>query len=741
MRKIKLSGKLLCLVSVILTLGGLTVNIQASEKILPAISRTEVLLPSDSDELAWRYNVKMAAFTGGCSCFVYELNTPELIKWRIAEMKKEGLNTIMLNGLHMHLCLLERWSEIVEYVKTLTLLAHENGMKVIFHHDVPIVHNNGTGLNYVIEHIDWLQRDIQYDRPAFNRFCFNNPEFRKSYFDRVEDLVRKTDIDGVKLDEVTFIDKEYCGCRYCRERFTMETGLILPTENNSSVLFNQKNPIWIAWLNWRKRSVGDWWVDMRKRFNIVKPDFCIMIYSTHYGFTSNWATNNLGFDLLQSARGCDFLGTEIMTRNVYDSYRAVYAYRKAKAGLGDFYGSPVYGLVYHLNDPVYAYFGWAMNHMNRQTTLMSTIVGEKSSHYLDWNEKMNCRYAKPMSDIAIVFSGNARDFGGILPYMPDVFGTSQCLSDAHIQHDIIMQGDLLNGLKLSQYKLLMLTCLGNMSEKEVQAVRQYVAMGGTLFVSGHTSLLNESGFEQPDFQLADVMGVDALKGRLYKAPTTILMNADGKTLTIPYSAVKVKLRKDAKIIAEIINKEQKPIVPAIVSNTYGKGQCLYSALPLGILNNQPEYRYGKKMEFEKNQAVCDFYMSLVKDITHDNLDFKGIDIPEKVLVNVCKQNVKDKKEVLVHLLNATGTGVKKGDIIPGKSDWKKRGNPFPPLERDIVFDIRPGGNVSSAVIVSPDYKGERPVKLEKLDNGYLKVTVKKEDLQAYSIVYLELLNN
>jgi len=742
MKKISLSGRSLCLAAVILTQGNITAaTTHAAENVLPAISRPEVLLPPDSNSLEWRYNMKMAGFTGGCYCFLYELNTPELINWRIAQMKKEGLNTIIVSGFHMHYNFLERWPSIVEYLKVLSRKAHENGMKVIFHHDIQIVYNQGTGVNYLMSHTDWLQRDIQYDRPVFNGFCFNNPDFRKDYFDRIENLVRETGIDGAMLDDLSFVDKT-CGCKYCRKCFTRETGLILPQENDSPVFFNKESPIWIAWQKWRKKSLGDWWVDMRKMLNTVNPNFCIMIYTTHGGFSTSWAPLELGADIFEFARSCDFLGTEIMSRNVYDSYRAVYAFRKAKAGLGDLYASPIWGLIYHLDDPVYAYFGWAINHMNRQTTWMSTIEGENFSRYLDWTGKMNCRYANSKSDIAIVFSTNVRDFGKTLPGIADVLGTSQCLSDAHIQHDIIMNDALLDTLKLSRYKLLILPCVGNMSDKEVQAVRQYVAAGGILFASGHTSLLDENGFEQSNFQLADLMGIDSVKGNLFKAPVTIKINADGKTVEIPYTAMKIKLHKNAKEIAAFINKDGRTTGPAIVSNTYGKGKCYYSAIPLGILNNQPEYVYERKMDFEKNQKTYNFYMSLVKDITHDNLDFKAIKIPEKVLVSVYGQNTGNKKELLIHLLNATGTGsgLKKGDVVPGKSDWAKRGNPFPPLENDIVFDIRAGNNITSGVVVSPDYKEERPVSIEKRENGYLRITVKKEYLQAYSIVYLNMDN-
>lgn len=742
MKKIRFADY--CITAVIFFLLGSITGpaIQAKEEHLIASSSLEILLPPDSDKLSWRYNMKMASFTGGCSCMLYELNTPELIDWRITEMKKAGLNTIIVSGFHMHYNFLERWPSIVEYVKVLTQKAHKNGMKVIFHHDIQLIFNLGTGLNYLMTHTGWLQRDIKYDNPIFNGFCLNNPDFKKDYFNRIENLVRETSLDGAMLDDLSF-GPNSCGCKYCRERFTQETGLTLPIENDSVVFFNKENPLWIAWLKWRKKSLGDWWVDMRKMLNTVNPDFCMMIYTTHNGFTTSWAPLERGYDIFDPARACDFIGTEIMSRNVYDSYRAVYAFRKAKAGLGRLYGSPIWGLFYHMNDPVYAYFGWAINHMNNQTTWMDTIAGEDFSRYLDWPGKMNGRCAVTESDVAVLFSKDVRDFGKTFPGIADVLGTSQCLSDAHIQHDIIMNDSLLDTLALSKYKLLILPCVGNMSEKEVQKVRQYVTTGGTVFATGHTSLLDENGFDQSNFQLADLMGVDFVKENLLKAPVTIKMNADGKTAEIPYTAMKIKLHKNAKEIAAFINKDGRTTNTAIVSNTYGKGKCYYSAIPLGILNNQPEYGYERKMDFEKNEKVYDFYMSLVKDITRDNLDFKAIKIPEKVLVSVYRQNTDNKKEILIHLLNATGTGsgLKKGDIIPGKSNWSTRGNPFPRLTEDIVFDIRLNENPTGGYIVSPDYKDKRPVSVQKIENGYFRITIKKEDIQAYSIVYLKLVDD
>ena len=710
---------------------------QAAEKYLPFKARPEVLLPPDSDALAWRYDMKMGDFCGGCASLVYELNTRELIERRVKEMQTQGFNTIIISGFHMHNCFLDRWPRITRHVKEVTESAHSRGMKVIFHHDVPVLEYNGQGLHHLIAHPDWLARDIEHNRPTLRCYCIINPGFRKTYLDRMEAFVRDTDIDGVMLDEVCFAGKEFCGCKYCRKAFTRHTGCVLPRNNTSKVFYDKDHPVWTAWLQWRKRAVGDWWVEMRKTFNTVKPDFCITIYTTHYGFSSKWAPLNLGADITEYARGCDFLGTEIMARNVYDCYRAVYAFRKAKAALGDHFGIPIWGLVYHVDDPHFAYIGWAMNHMNRQTSWISFIEGEDMARYLDWPDRMKSRFAKPLSDVAILFSTYSRDFSKMMACLPDGLGISQCLTDAHIQHDFIMDGDLLNGQKLNRYKLLVLACTGNLSAEQVQAVREYVAGGGMLLVTGHTSLLGETGFMHENFQLADVMGVDYLKKSMLRGPRDIRMKADGTVITFPNPVMRLRLREGAETLAEILGPNKKPIYPAIVRNTCGKGRCVYVAFQLGVANYEREQKGGKPATFERRPKLADLLIRLVRDAANASFDVEAVEVPEKVVLSVCRQEVKGREEVLIHLLNATGAGVKKGEIITWRKNWKKAGGPFPALKKDIVFDLR-AGEVAGGHIVSPDYKGKRPVTLEQQGNGYMRVTVKKDDLKAYGIVYLAL---
>ena len=108
-----------------------------------------------------------------------------------------------------------------------------------------------------------------------------------------------------------------------------------------------------------------------------------------------------------------------------------------------------------------------------------------------------------------------------------------------------------------------------------------------------------------------------------------------------------------------------------------------------------------------------------------------VDIPENVLVTAYRQDNDGKEQILVHLLNATGVRFKKGDPVPKR----KSGDAFPALERDIAFDLR-SESVGSGFVVSPDFPGKKEIGIESRGKGLFRVTVPKECLKAYAIIYL-----
>ena len=404
-------------------------------------------------------------------------------------------------------------------------------------------------------------------------YCINNPGFRESYMQRIVDFVRKANLDAVMLDEVTMAGDDFCGCEHCRRKFTQETGLVLPRNNASKTFRNMDDPLWVAWLNWRRQCVGDWWVEMRKRFSETNPDVCMMIYTTHFGFNHRWAPLTLAADIIEDARACDFLGTEIMPRNVYDSWRGVYAFRKAKAALGDHFGTPIFAWLYHVDEPTFAYFGWALNHMHRQTVVTAFIEGEDMKRYFKWPYQMDMRSARSVADVAVLFSAQSRDFGKMFSQTGDAVAISQTLTDAHIQHDFILDQDLLNLRKLGRYKLVVLPSAGCLSSEQAAAIRDYVGSGGRLYASANTSMYNEFGFYQSDFQLADVFGVNCRSLSGLKPPVRFAPATAARRSTAPSWRCRPARAKAPRCAWTSSTSKARPSAPASCSTAMGKGSA------------------------------------------------------------------------------------------------------------------------------------------------------------------------
>ena len=85
--------------------------------------------------------------------------------------------------------------------------------------------------------------------------------------------------------------------------------------------------------------------------------------------------------------------------------------------------------------------------------------------------------------------------------------------------------------------------------------------------------------------------------------------------------------------------------------------------------------------------------------------------------------------IAVHFLNTTGENKKHGEKIVDDAP-----NPaFPQLKEDIVFTI-PAAGATKATATSPEFSGERPLHVEPLPGGKVRVTVPKDLFSAYVFV-------
>jgi len=129
---------------------------------------------------------------------------------------------------------------------------------------------------------------------------------------------------------------------------------------------------------------------------------------------------------------------------------------------------------------------------------------------------------------------------------------------------------------IDKYKLVILPSAYLMDEATISAVRNYVAGGGTVIMTGYSDKVDATGkwFETPlPGELTDVFGLRT--NEFYRSDQQLKVSFNGKDLTGTDNYYEVLEPSTAKTLAEFRNTPQHS--PAITVNRYGRGQAIYLA--------------------------------------------------------------------------------------------------------------------------------------------------------------------
>jgi hypothetical protein len=702
---------------------------------VPTISKEETALPDQkSPAMAWRYD----GFVGGMgpdnNGTFLEFDTPEKITRRLKELKALGINVVLLNGFLTRHCHDFHQDRVTKTVAQTVKIAHSLGMKVLDHIELTILWNHEASLRVLTEHPDWFQRSVDTDT-LLQGLCPLNPAYRKYWFDRVKKHIDATGIDGIMIDEVAYHSKLSCGCEYCRAKFTKDTNLVLPIGENVSPFDTKKSLLHNIWMDWRQKEMGDWWIEFRKEVLKDRPNFCIMGYVCEAGILSDYDFQ-FAYDLFAMARGNDFVGTEIMSSNVMDNYRYVFATRRLYNLFREEYASPVWGLVYHQYDEYFAYFGWAMNNMLGQATWDCYPIANRphTPNFLHWPGNMDKRLAKQIAEIAIIFPVKSRNFS---PFeMPgfDSLGISQVLSDNHIPHRFLTEISLENVDRLRDFHLLILPSNSCLSDREIQTVCEFAENGGTVLLTGYTGLLDSYGQPRSKWAFADLLNCSVSSENTWPSGTQIFW-AD-KTGRTPYSRPLLKIElgeKPVDILMNAFSPDGRILGPACISQNVGKGRIIYLAAQPGTGCYQRDFRKDEKWTYELDRPMSELLLNLVKQAWGNRpMNFSPVKMPTKVITTLWAEDTAHGRKTTIHLLNATGTRIQKGDTV----DNCKSLPAFPALTDDLVFEVDLPA-FSKGYVTSPDYQGHKKIEVEKVGRFRYRVTVPKEALLAYSVVVLD----
>lgn len=656
--------------------------------IIPPLPVLETALPDQhAPELAWRFNSPIGTMGPDNWGTFNEFNTAGKIAKRLDQVKDGGVTAVILNGFLSRHTYANHLSRVEENIRKTVEIAHGMGMKIIDHQDLTILWNADMGFRFLAANPGYLQHSITTGLPTWG-LCPVNSGFKNDYFfPYITDFIRKTGVDGLMLDETVFHFANFCGCSHCRAAFHAKTGVMLPDDENNPLLHNKESNLWKAWIEWRKHEMAQWRIDLSKATHRINPGFSNLEYYSEGGFLTNSASYAQGGDLPLSARSKDFLGTEIMSRDVWDDYRYNFTSRNMYNSLRETYGSPVFGLVYPDGKYNYALFGWAMNNMFGQVTwsLVDFEGSDRMNVYTGWRKNMNKISSSPYTDVAILFSRLTRDWSvkNTKDYPKELMGTGQFLSERHIPHTFILD-DAVTEQDLSRFRVLLASGMDCITEEQEVSLKRFVAAGGTLFLTGDAGTLDAYGNRRKRIAFQDIL-------------TEAKRRESG---SLPYSEALL-----------------------------GKGRIIYAREKHGINEYCQSIRDGGMVyRFRPNPEITQINEQIFEEVIGRGL-FRAVSIPERVLVTVYRDTSEDHTALMVHLLNATGVKAKDGDRLPRPNpSWEN-------IKSEIVFEIAMS-SFSKALYLSPDDNVEKEINVEQTGADLYKVTVPVGTVEKYGILYL-----
>lgn len=348
----------------------------------------------------------------------------------------------------------------------------------------------------------------------------NVPEYRNLIMDLAQDIAA-TGVDGVWFD-VPFLVHEFGDgwqaqwsdhSPAAQVEFLADTGYPMPS------VVNWDDPIWQGWIAWRYKQTAGFVSDFNQALKSVNPDVRLIIEtSTGAGVSSTSLASHV-MDLPQVS---DLTAHELSAPYETPKY---YAWSQMLSTL----------IYYRGVDGEHP--SWILSYVNEGLTDLArlhaaTIVTSGLNYYTSGNEGMSgladvafrrqlfhwledeeMTYYDPTlqayANVALLYSRQTLDYVDrgnweTSEAYDDYQGLAMMLVESHIPYRLITNSHL---GEISDFDALVLPSFAAMSSTQAQTLRDYVNNGGTILATGDTSLRNELGIEQNDFQLADVFGV------------------------------------------------------------------------------------------------------------------------------------------------------------------------------------------------------------------------------------------
>lgn len=405
---------------------------------------------------------------------------------------------------------------------------HENDIAVVLY--TSLIHDRWASDH----HPEWRVKNHdgnEFGKGGRHGFVCPNSPYREYVRSWVTEICETFDFEGIRFDMTFWVN--VCYCQHCQTRYKQETGRDIPT------MVDWCDPEWVTLVRKREQWLGDFAHIATGTVKQYKPNVSVEHQSSTYP---------LGWN--------NGVASPLINKNTFLQ--------------GDFYGDALQGsfvrkLLENLtpNKP-FGYETSATVKLQNHTSIKSEALLEAKASaaiadsaafiFIDAidpigtvNENVHKRLGgiyDRLSPYQGYLGGNRVKDVGIYYSLESKFrihDEKQHISRAdhtdehtessmqacrwlirnHIPYTVITKHSL---EQLKDIKVLVLSCVNMMEPSEVDAIRQWVKNGGTLYASGSSSLLDTQGNLRNDFMLSDVFGVSLKKASWqrhvhYIAPT------------------------------------------------------------------------------------------------------------------------------------------------------------------------------------------------------------------------------
>lgn len=371
---------------------------------------------------------------------------------------------------------------------------------------------------------DWRQHTVKgqtsVERGSRYGLMCPNSGYADYVVKQIEDLCSSYEFEGVWIDMIGWYNS-VCYCSHCQEKFKKATGLPLPET------IDWGDPHWVAFQRMREQSVAAFAARMTSAAKAIKPDVAFVHTCTtglrgwggggSYDFyrQSEYLAGDFLDDPVKQSYVCKFLNTLSENRPIeFMTPRCLNLRYHTTTKSRDLLLAQVYAAMANQASFLFIDAIDPVGTLNRDVyEMMGGIFQETKPYeaYLDPNSKLCADVGLYFNFASMVeWSDNGKNVMSatreIVPVLR-LMNVAKTLMTRHIAYGVVTGNHL---EQLGDYKVIVLPEMVVLSEEEMEALRRYVAAGGRVYASKHTSWTTEAGEKSGDFGLADLFGVSSV---------------------------------------------------------------------------------------------------------------------------------------------------------------------------------------------------------------------------------------